>query len=69
MPPVGFEPTISVGERPQTTLYDISDLRVKVCKSVLYRTIQINNQLYITIFQFYYPDVYLLYNKLENSCI
>jgi len=30
MPPVGFEPTISAGERPQAPyIYDISNLRVK----------------------------------------
>jgi hypothetical protein len=31
MPPVGFEPTISVGERPQAPyMYDVSNLRVNI---------------------------------------
>jgi len=37
----------------------------KVCTSVQHRTVQINHQPDATIFQFYYPDVYLQLNMFR----
>jgi len=48
-------------------IYDISRLRVKVCKSVHHHTIQINYEPYATISPVYYPDVYSQLNMFRAS--
>jgi hypothetical protein len=40
----------------------LDERRFNVCKSVHHRTIKINHQPDATVFQFYYPDVYLQFN-------
>ena len=65
MPPVGFEPTISAGDRPQT--YSLNPAatgtgsQLYSLEKIRYSTIQLLQKVFTTVISRYVPRVIIIY--------